>query len=218
LLIIFDLDDTLIDTSGCVTPIALKHAFEKMTGAGLTLSCPQKGFDMLRRIDRHSVTARLSLDEFLEIHHESNSFSSDSVSGSEPLSVQCLPGAIDLLAELSSEHTLVLVTIGEEKTQRLKLSLAGIDPTLFSEIFICQKKGPIYKELAERYQRPTVVIGDKIGSDLRPAKAMGFKTIHIKWGRGLNCIDESGVVDHTIWNLGDCRMLLTLIKEFSGQS
>jgi FMN phosphatase YigB (HAD superfamily) len=66
-LIIFDLDDTLIDTSGCITPVKLEMALDRMIEAGLPIGDPAAALELLRRLDAAADSARSTLSEFLEI-------------------------------------------------------------------------------------------------------------------------------------------------------
>ena len=65
MLIIFDLDDTLIDTSGCITFHKLEDALEAMCSAGLILSDFSDSLELLRRLDSTSESAKEALSEFL---------------------------------------------------------------------------------------------------------------------------------------------------------
>lgn len=191
-----------------------------LKGEGLTLSCFENGLAMLKRLDARVQTSRASLSEFLEIHEapqEFYSLASKVVYEKSPTDIRPLPGALELLEELYLEHNLILVSIGDETVQKEKMQHAGISPHFFKEIFICDEKKNIYQKILEKTsfsKDQIVVIGDKISRDLSPAKELGFKTIHIKWGRGLNCIDVKGEVDHTIWNLKECKKILHLISNF----
>ncbi|HEY5236003.1 MAG TPA: hypothetical protein VIJ14_07490, partial [Rhabdochlamydiaceae bacterium] len=67
MLIIFDLDDTLIDTTGSITPVKLEQALAKMVEAGLQVGDFQEALGVLKRLDIASESASQTLLEFLEI-------------------------------------------------------------------------------------------------------------------------------------------------------
>ena len=67
MLIIFDLDDTLIDTSGSITPVKLEQALAKMVEAGLQVGDFQESLTILKRLDIATESASQTLLEFLEI-------------------------------------------------------------------------------------------------------------------------------------------------------
>ena len=70
MLIIFDLDDTLIDTSGSIIPSKLKYAFEKMVKSGLFLEDREKQLKNLIELNKRSLSAKEALKLFLLSHNK----------------------------------------------------------------------------------------------------------------------------------------------------
>ena len=67
MLIIFDLDDTLIDTSGCITYYKLEDALNAMQAQGLVLPDFAVALELLRRLNKVSLSAESALSECLEL-------------------------------------------------------------------------------------------------------------------------------------------------------
>jgi putative hydrolase of the HAD superfamily len=209
LLIIFDLDDTLIDTSGCITPIKLEDAVHRMVNEGLHLPNVSEAIEMIKRLDDSAESARHTLLEFLEIHGAEERFLEiglkeiyENISSDIP--VFPLDQVEEVLSELVMNHQLAIVTMGKKEQQIGKLKKAGIDSAIFSKIVVCEEgsKKPHYQGIAEELScssSEVVVCGDRILSDLTPAKELGYKTIHMRWGRGLHISGPKKDVDYTVY-------------------
>lgn len=223
MLIIFDLDDTLIDTSGCITSVKLEDALLRMVEAGFVLPDFSAGLKMLQRINSSSPNSRSALTEFLEIHGGERRFLEHglkelSASLPEDFPLFPLEGALNLLAELHAFHQLALVTVGKREFQFEKMKKAGVDSSLFSKIIVCEEpnKGPHYQAVAEELgfsPSGVVVCGDRIPIDLTPAKELGFKTVHIPWGRGKNRAGAKCDVDFTVFKLSDITEIIAALRE-----
>jgi putative hydrolase of the HAD superfamily len=193
-LIIFDLDDTLIDTTGSITPFKLEQAFAKMVEAGLEVGDPEEALAVLKRLDKASESASQTLAEFLEILGADKKYFTI---GEQEVYADLLPDtpvfpldqALDVLDELKEFFTLALVSRGKPQQQLLKLKKSGIDSTIFSRIIISEEddKKPHYQKILDELgflPAQTVVCGDRVHRDLVPAKELGCKTIQMQWGRG----------------------------------
>jgi putative hydrolase of the HAD superfamily len=208
LLIIFDLDDTLIDTSGCITPIRLEDALTQMVKAGLNLPDFTQGLEQLRRIDAGAESAKDALAEFLEIHDADKKYLDIALKEiyenfSHDLPIFTFDGVVDTLKSLAGLHRLALVTAGFEDYQHWKLKKTGIDSSFFSKIVVCESgsKKAHYKLIVEELgisQNDVVVCGDRIAKDLSPAKDLGFRTIHMRKGRGKRYSALSDDVDYSV--------------------
>ncbi len=218
MLIIFDLDDTLIDTSGCITPIKLEDALVRMKEAGLALPDMSEAKEMIKRLDESAESARQTLAEFLEICGADQKYLQIGVKEvyeniSLDMPVFPLDNALLVLNELSALHQLALVTIGKREQQLQKMKKAGIDSTLFSKIVVSEEriKKTHYQTLVEELgfaPRDVLVCGDRIATDLTPAKELGFKTVHMRWGRGLSSAGAKSDVDYTISQLNEITEII----------
>jgi putative hydrolase of the HAD superfamily len=229
LLIIFDLDDTLIDTTGSITPVKLEQALVKMVEAGLEVGDFQEALEMLKRLDTASESASHTLLEFLEITGKNTGADQKylEIGQSEVYSqlpddfpVFPLDQALDVLSELGSEHQLALVSMGKPAQQMLKLKNAGIDSTIFSKMIISEDhdKKPHYRTILEELgftPAQTVVCGDRIRRDLSPAKELGCITVHMQWGRGLSISALPHLIEHdvdyAIRKLSQIKDILTIL-------
>jgi putative hydrolase of the HAD superfamily len=222
LLIIFDLDDTLIDTSGCITHFKLEDALRTMVSHGLALPNFAEALELLRRLDSTSESARLSLSEFLEIIGADKAYYEIGIKeiyDHETVQLPLFPleGALEVLAELGQQHQLALVTMGKPSLQMDKLKKAGIDSRIFSKIAIAEersKKVHYQSIMDELGYAPSEVIvcGDRVSFDLCPARELGFKTIHMQWGRGLNSVGGKGDVDYRIFELKEIKTIIDDLK------
>jgi putative hydrolase of the HAD superfamily len=218
LLIIFDLDDTLIDTSGSLIPMQLKSALRSMKERGVDLPQFDEAFDVLLRLNRVAKSSKEALEEFFEINGINPLFLNDAVSCvydqvPETFSIEPHEFALELLQILSELHKIALVTMGHEGFQRLKMEKAGIDTRLFSKIVVTpyKNKKVIYKEMMQELDldaSEVVVCGDRIENDLTPAKELGCKTVHMRQGRGRCSPAKHADVDFSISHLSELLPLL----------
>ena len=218
MLIIFDLDDTLIDTSGSITPIQLERALRKMVEAGLKVDHFDDALRVLRLMDLSSESALQTLRRFLEFVGGDPALLSVGekiVYGELPpdLAVAELEGASRVLSNLQKAHQLALVSVGKPHQQLLKMKSAGLDSTIFSKIMISETedKKPSYKEVLEALDMApaqTVVCGDRVKRDLVPAKELGCRTIQMQWGRGLCPTKDSAAVDFVVRQLTQIQEII----------
>lgn len=218
--IIFDLDDTLIDTSACITPVKLERALTRMVQEGMVIEDFSEALNTLLQMDQLSHSARAALEEFIEINGFDSRFLSFGLHEvydkfSDDLPVFPVEEAIDVLSRLSCEHKLAIVSVGNLDQQLWKLKKAGIDSSLFCKIHILQErnKKEIYQSLIREMNvspQEVIVCGDRIPIDLIPAKQLGCMTVHMKKGRGLysSSIEQMHEVDFTITHLSQMQKVL----------
>ncbi len=134
-----------------------------------------------------------------------------------PRSIRPHPHAIEVLHELALSHQLILVTKGKKQLQEEKMRLACIPKHLFSDIYFCGcdlpvrwGKKKIYVSIGKKFDVPPhsiLVCGDRISSDLSPAKKLGYTTLHMKWGRGLGNTGLKKDADYTIECLREVALI-----------
>jgi FMN phosphatase YigB (HAD superfamily) len=217
LLIIFDLDDTLIDTSGALTPRKLEEAVRCMVRAGLQVPSLLEATARLKYLDAEAESARVALQRFAEEYSAEEQVLAkgiDAVYGPAPPSLPVPPveGALQVLEELHQRQTLALVTSGVPEVQRTKLEKAGIDTALFSSISICEgvDKKPDYACTSRELgfdASDVLVCGDRVARDLVPAKELGFTTVHIRRGRG-RFSSGGSAVDFEIFLLEEIKPII----------
>lgn len=220
MLLIFDLDDTLIDTTSLLTSMKLTKALQKMVDAGLKVGDYPKAEEMLLRMNQGAKATKELLLEFVELYGGNGSHYDIGLNEVEKIDLHeyDIPPAtetIQFLNELKDDYLLALVTRGREKMQKEKLNAFGIDETLFCDIVITPyfDKGDHYKKIVSKrgiYPSEVMVIGDRIDADLLGAKEMGATTVHIRKGRGANLEIASEIVDYTIYELQEIFQILEL--------
>jgi FMN phosphatase YigB (HAD superfamily) len=225
LLIIFDLDDTLIDTSGCITHFKLEDALNAMVSEGLVIADFLETLNLLRRLNSTSDSARTAIAEFVDILGIDKVFFEIGVKEvyeniASDLPIFPLDGAIEMLTELSCQHQLALVTLGRPSLQMDKMKKAGIDSRIFSKIVVTEEKNKkihyqlIMDELGYN-STEVLVCGDRVPLDLIPARELGLKTVKIQWGRGLSSVGYKDKVDYCISELKELKNIVNSLVNFS---
>jgi putative hydrolase of the HAD superfamily len=219
LLIIFDLDDTLIDTTKKITPVMLKKAFDKLISLNIKIEDKDKAFNDLLCLDKTSFSSKKTLITFLDSLNINKKFydcilNEMSLNLDDNIKNLNIKNSLKILSSLKKEYNLFLVTKGIKEFQLQKLKKAGLDTLFFSKIYITKKnKGFFFKKIIDNNNcspKNVIVIGDKIESDLKPAKKLGCITIHMKYGKGFLLQDEE-IVDYTINKLDDLNIILRKI-------
>ncbi len=218
MLIIFDLDDTLIDSSGSIIPVKLKAALQAMLKAGLKVSSPDAAFRTLLSINATSLNGKETLRTFLDSIRADVRFLEIGLkeyygATETSFSVSPLPEVIKVLTELKENHDLVIVSTGDEKQQQLKLKKANINPALFHKIIVCEgyNKKNHYKHLMKEFNyqpEEILVCGDKFETDLLPAKELGMRTAHLLWGRASSIPIKGGGPDYNIRGLPELKRIV----------
>lgn len=208
MLIIFDLDDTLIDTSNCITPVKFQRAISHMIEQGCGLLDGNASLDLLLKLDKESLSAKEALQKFIKITGLSSQYYAIGLKEiydtfPEGIIIKPLKGAIETLLELRLENLLALVSVGKPEQQLFKLEKAGIDSSFFYKIFISeeQDKKKYYEQLIDELKlspNQVIICGDRITTDLVPGKELGCVTVHMKWGRGGRNLEQQEKVDFTI--------------------
>lgn len=222
MLIIFDLDDTLIATSKYITPFKLQLALERMIEAGLPVEDPENSLELLKRLDITSASSKHALEEFLDLMDAPKDFY---VLGNKLLYDELPPetpvftteGAHEVLSELKQSHDLAIVTVGKLELQWEKLKKAGLDTALFSRIIVTPErdKKPHYERLLKELifsPSDVLVCGDRVAIDLSPARELGFKTVHMREGRGLYDRGPASDVDFRIESLDKLKEIISKLQ------
>lgn len=191
--IAFDLDDTLLDTSGLLVPMAARRACEAMIAAGLRCEmseCLQMRQDLAPGFSHTEIFSQI-LNRFgtnqsgKAIHDALEEFYNPFIPEILPL----LPGSLENLEQLKNQYNLFLVTMGSYETQAKKIKALGITP-FFKKIyilngFIGEKKDTAFKNIleAEAHHPPELLsIGNRLSSEIRDGKRMGATTCYFAYG------------------------------------
>lgn len=182
MLIIFDLDNTLIDRDAAFL-LCLKGMFQQQ-------GCDFQIVDIenVKIQDDSGRNDRAELCEYLSRKYPMLGLSSDEVwrcFQSLPAHVVKNHSVNAMLARLSRDYTLCLLSNGSSSMQRRKLVNAGIEH-LFSDIFISGELGiskpdiAIFEHVLERYDVSAcdcIMVGDDPVRDIEPAKKIGLCSI-----------------------------------------
>lgn len=203
-MVIFDLDDTLVETSKCLTPYYLEQAYLAMQNSGLPPK--ENPFTKFLECNASALTSKKAIQEFckhLPSNIEEAGLAALTLEIPAFLPLEPVPGALSLLDLLQTRHILALVTLGDPTAQRIKLKKAGIQPERFSKLVV--GKGPSkkkeYQDAMEAFgvhPSEVLVCGDRVSIDLSPAKELGFFTVHLRNGRGKVHNEPQCDVDLTI--------------------
>lgn len=207
-MIIFDLDDTLIDTSGYVTPFQMKRALKYLVEAGMNVENEDVAYRELLSCNQKALKSKDALLGFIQKQTMDSSLAASALELLQaPLpsdfKIPTTPGALEILSFFRLSHKLALVTGGHPPFQLEKLKKAGLDRSIFSKIAIPEDsiKKPCYERLIEEFSispDQVWVCGDRIEMDLMPAKELRCHAIHMRWGRGLAAKQWIGPSIHTL--------------------
>ena len=191
--IAFDLDDTLMDTSGLLIPRASAHAFEILIAAGLRLTTQECEIKRLQIIKKHS-------HKEVFLHLAEHFGSSETVAAVNqaikafyepdlPPQLTLLPGAQENLNYLFSKYPLFLVTAGTVKTQHQKADALGISDK-FNSIYVInsldkQRKAHAFLEIISKTNiKPAelLCIGNSLLSEIADAIKIGATACYFEFG------------------------------------
>ncbi|PLW71528.1 HAD-IA family hydrolase [Streptomyces sp. SCUT-3] len=185
--VIFDLDDTLVDSTGAVDRWFVELAEQRNLGA--------EGLQFLREEQQRPVSPQESFQAivdrfgFAESHEELRSIFLERV----PLLSLAFDGALDSLRTLRGRGwRTALLTNGTELDQQPKMrdGMADLfDVVCFADDEVARKPEPeVFRLVAERAD--TVLdgawmVGDSLEHDIAGAAAVGMSTIWVSGGRPL---------------------------------
>lgn len=191
--LVFDLDDTLVDTFGLlITPLE-QHAAEIIASLEGVSRSKDSLLEFLLQLRRksprqlHDELAKVAPDKAeVVIRAHRQVF--------EDFSIDALQIASDvtaMLVSLSGRSRLVLLTEGDLTLQRRKIDHLGIGP-LFEQVLIVDpsngdSKRSAIKQLLQSSDRTTsnvVVIGNRLDNELEAAHELGAKTVWVRQGEG----------------------------------
>ena len=192
--IAIDLDDTLIDTSGLLVPLAAKRACLNMISEGLHCSLEecvalraQLAVEYSHRELFALIAQRAGHDDFARI----GDIGAHAFYGHTdlPSPLPLLPDALETLEELKGRYRLFLVTAGIEATQRKKISLARLEP-FFEEIFVIDKfqnknKATAFEAILQKtlfQPQELLSLGNRLKEEIRLAKRLGARTCYFEYG------------------------------------
>ncbi len=197
--VIFDLDDTLIDTSHLVIPMAVKKAFQTLiqTGAKTTLEQLEHDRNVLRKQYSHQEIFPLLAEKYfaetnvpqnlveLAVQRATQCFYEPELYAPFPL----LEGAQENLDKLYRKKDMYLVTSGIPHAQQKKVAACQIEKyfkhCFYVESMRGQDKSYALREIIKRYgYKPSVFlsVGNRLSSEIRESNKLGMQTCYFQFG------------------------------------
>ena len=194
-LLIFDLDDTLIDTSDLywrvreefiafiynskLDKFLLEEIFESID----TVNTRIHGYKPIRyNITMQDTFIRVFNRVPNEVEREKIRLISEKILLETP---RLIEGAIELL-EWSKEHFEIgLITRGRSDVQKRKIEHYNLSKFFGNKILIVEEKNAdVYEQLIAHWDyapKSTIIIGDSLKSDINPALEIGAEVIYYKY-------------------------------------
>lgn len=189
--LIFDLDDTLMDTHGQLVMDAHHQACLAMQRAGLDFPLEElfaARLHFLKTQPREDVNT-LMVEHFG--HHDPRIIQAghDTFLNPEIGDIDVFAGVPELLENLKQHYALFLVTAGFKTAQSKKIQVLGIGHH-FKEILIIEPGSPggkkaAFIEIKERYQyhfEQMLIIGDRISNEIKAGNQLGCPTFWVQHG------------------------------------
>lgn len=194
--VVFDLDDTLLDTYRQLIPKAARESCRAMIAEGLVSdieACMNARDELVRHLPRQSLydhlvsrfgvkpgadpanVARIGYDAFHVRKVETD--------------IELFPGTRELLYGLRDRYGMHLVTAGNRATQEQKIRILGIED-LFAEIrHVDPSKGETKQSAFEGIMRTAggepsryLSVGNRLDTDVADAKRLGWRACWIRYG------------------------------------
>lgn len=191
--LIFDLDDTLLDTSATAGRYKLQEVVELWHHMGVLPESKDQALNTLLQWRGTVPTGRDVLKRYTAVHGmPAAAFKEAEVEyydrQHDHVPIRAMQGALESLDQLRKDHRIALVSIGRTDQQRRKMEAVGLEPSQFDHLRIVEEGGKqgTFRELAAAWGlapgagfRQVVVIGDRDETDIAPAQALGMRTVMV---------------------------------------
>ncbi len=194
--LIFDLDDTLLDTSNLLIPRASREACAAMISSGLNADIEacvrawgEHGALQSRRdlfshlVERFGVNRETDAERVAQLGYQA--FYNRRVESD----ISLFSGAHELLSVLGRNYGLHLVTSGTRSTQEEKIRILKIEPLFDSITHVDPTRGERKRDAFAAIQRKTdrpaerhLSIGNRIDTDVSEARELGWKACWVRYG------------------------------------
>lgn len=191
--IAFDLDDTLLDTTGLLVPKASQEAFQILIDAGLTLdlkACEQQRLNLIKTISHKDVFKKLAHEHGTAATQAAVELANKAFYHPQlPDKLDLLPGALDNLNILGKKYNLHLVTAGFQDAQAAKVQSLGI-AHYFKKIIVVnslnsEKKFTAFKMILDHDNikaNELLCIGNSLSSEIKDARQIGAWACYFEFG------------------------------------
>ena len=185
MLVVFDLDNTLVDRD-----MAFQRSLDRLFRE-YPPTPTKRQYQHILRIDRSGRNSRKELLEYLAqnfVQLPRNPEIIWNLLSRLATEITPVPAIHKMLQRLAKEYTLCLISNGSSSMQRTKLEHSDLGK--FFELILISGEHGISKpdsrlfKMAIRHFRigrsKTVMIGDDLERDIKPARRLGIKTIWVK--------------------------------------
>lgn len=191
--IAFDLDDTLLDTTGLLVPQASQDAFQILIDAGLRLdlkTCEDYRLSLIKTISHKDVFKKLAHEYGTAATQAAVELANKAFYHPRlPDKLDLLPGALDNLNHLREKYNLYLVTAGFQDAQTAKVKCLGIGH-YFKKIFVVnslnsEKKFDAFQNIlkAENIKPEELLcVGNSLSSEIKDARLIGAWACYFEFG------------------------------------
>jgi putative hydrolase of the HAD superfamily len=194
--VIFDLDDTLYDCSGTLVLRGRKKVAKTLAKL---VNCSEDTAYLLQLKTDEELGAKANIYEKIVSLYNLPPHCAEELLEEfihvDISNINLFPDVIDTLVKLKKKgYTLILITSGENHTQRKKIEVLGLNGNYFDEILIAERnngktKKNCFQDVIQKYNlKPgeIVCIGDKIEDELTAANSLGITTVMFEHGRHYN--------------------------------
>jgi FMN phosphatase YigB (HAD superfamily)/predicted nucleotide-binding protein len=220
-LIIFDLDDTLVDTFGCLIMPLEYQAAQAMVAAGLNESSPEKLFPLLMKLRRENPGELETQLQQLYPHATEEVWRAREAvfanAAVTPLVIN--PEVIHMLRDLGKMYKLCLLTSGSKEFQNAKLKHLDIgqlfDRTEILDTRTQNTKQDMLAALAGQHPRTAVVVGNRLDHEIRAGNNLQMTTVWVRYGEGsaMTPEDERDRPTHIISDITELPELLVRLDQ-----
>jgi putative hydrolase of the HAD superfamily len=191
--IAFDLDDTLLDTTGILVLPASNEAFKILIQHGLSLTldqCQQLRLKLIQTMSHKEAFKKLAEDfgtkeTIAALPQATAAFYEPNLPETLPL----LPGAIENIEILKHKYKLYIVTAGTDSAQRKKAHALGLTH-LFEDIYVVnsldkKRKAEAFLDIIKRdnlKNNELLCIGNSLSSEILDAVNIGAIACYFEFG------------------------------------
>lgn len=190
---IIDLDDTLYDCSN--TLVLRGRRLVANTIARLINCTEEKAYLLQLELEEKYGTKANIYEKLVTLHNLPHTCAKELLEEFVHVDISNIalfPDVTDTLVKLKSRgYKLSLVTSGEDKIQKKKIEILGLNGSYFDEMLITDRelghtKKNCFKQIIHQYNlkpEEIICVGDKIDDELLTGKTLGMITVMFEHGR-----------------------------------
>jgi FMN phosphatase YigB (HAD superfamily) len=225
--IIFDLDDTIVDTFTSLIEPLESEAADEMVAAGMGESDSRRVKDLilkLRREDPDRIEERL-VQKFPQADGRALEARRAVFTKASLDELQIKPAVKDMLRGLSERYDTYLLTTGPPDFQNRKLDQLELRELFKGYAILASgseetKEGWMASLIRGRYDpQSVIVVGNRLDNEIKAGQRLGMRTVWVKSGEGsgLSPSDEA-TPDHIISDIEEFPGVLAEIESECGRA